>query len=42
TNNWDGTSNNGNVLPDGTYFIVVDLNFEGKEDIQNFIDLRRK
>lgn len=42
TNNWDGTSNNGNVLPDGTYFIVVDLNFEGKEDIQNYIDLRRK
>jgi gliding motility-associated-like protein len=42
TNNWDGISNDGNVLPDGTYFIVVDLNKEGKDDIQGFIDLRRK
>ncbi len=42
TNNWQGNSNDGNVLPDGTYFIVVDLNKEGKDDIQGFIDLRRK
>ncbi len=41
-NNWDGIGNNGNVLPDGTYFIVVDLNVEGQGDINGYIDLRRK
>jgi gliding motility-associated-like protein len=41
-NNWNGFSNDGNVLPDGTYFIVVDLNVEGKEVLNGYIDLRRK
>lgn len=41
-NNWDGIGNNGNVLPDGTYFIVVDLNVEGKELLNDYIDLRRQ
>jgi gliding motility-associated-like protein len=41
-NNWNGLSNDGNVLPDGTYFIVVDLNVEGKEVLNGYIDLRRK
>lgn len=41
-NNWSGISNDGNVLPDGTYFIVVDLNTEGKEDLNGYIDIRRK
>jgi gliding motility-associated-like protein len=41
-NNWDGVNNDGNLLPDGTYFIVVDLNKEGKEDLSGYIDLRRK
>lgn len=41
-NDWDGVSNDGNLLPDGTYFIVVDLNKEGTDNLENFIDLRRK
>jgi len=40
-NNWNGEGNNGNLLPDGTYFIVVNLNKEGFEDVQSYIDLRR-
>jgi gliding motility-associated-like protein len=40
-NNWGGVSNDGNLLPDGTYFIVVDLNKEGTENVKNYIDLRR-
>jgi gliding motility-associated-like protein len=40
-NNWDGASNDGNLLPDGTYFIVVNLNKEGYENVQSYIDLRR-
>jgi gliding motility-associated-like protein len=40
-NNWDGLSNDGNLLPDGTYFIVVDLNKEGTDNVENYIDLRR-
>lgn len=39
-NDWTGVSNDGNLLPDGTYFIVVDLN-ENNKLIENFIDLRR-
>ncbi len=40
-NNWSGVSNDGNLLPDGTYFIVVDLNKEGTDNVKNYIDLRR-
>ncbi len=40
-NNWDGISNDGNLLPDGTYFIVVNLNKEGFDNVQSYIDLRR-
>ena len=42
TNDWNGVSNNGNELPDGTYFIVVDLNMEGKENVKGSIDIKRK
>ena len=42
TNDWNGLSNNGNELPDGTYFIVVDLNMEGKENVKGSIDIKRK
>ena len=42
TNDWNGLSNDGNQLPDATYFIVVDLNTEGKENVKGFIDIRRK
>lgn len=41
TNDWDGTSNDGKQLTDGTYFILVDLNQDNTK-IQGFIDLRRK
>ena len=41
-NDWNGLSNNGNELPDGTYFIVVDLNMEGKENVKGSIDIKRK
>lgn len=41
-NDWDGVSNDGNLLPDGTYFIVVDLNKDGVDNLENYIDLRRK
>lgn len=40
-NDWNGISNDGKELPDGTYFIVVDLNDNGKL-MEGFIDLRRK
>lgn len=40
-NNWAGVSNDGNLLPDGTYFIVVDLNDNNKL-IEGFIDIRRE
>jgi len=39
-NDWEGISNDGNLLSDGTYFIVVDLNDNNKL-IEGFIDLRR-
>jgi gliding motility-associated-like protein len=42
TNDWNGLSNNGSELPDGTYFIVVDLNMEGKENVKGSIDIKRK
>jgi gliding motility-associated-like protein len=42
TNDWNGLSNSGNELPDGTYFIVVDLNMEGKENVKGSIDIKRK
>jgi gliding motility-associated-like protein len=40
-NDWSGVSNDGQILPDGTYFIVVDLNKEGKANVESFIDIRR-
>jgi gliding motility-associated-like protein len=40
-NDWNGVSNDGQILPDGTYFIVVDLNKEGKANVESSIDIRR-
>jgi len=41
TNDWTGISNDGNVLPDGTYYIVVELNDASKENIKGYFDLRK-
>ena len=41
TNDWTGISNDGNVLPDGTYYIVVELNDSTKENIKGYFDLRK-
>ena len=39
-NNWDGTSNNGQTLPNGTYFVILTIN---GEDIvlKGYVDLRK-
>lgn len=42
-NTWNGVSTSGSDLPDGTYFIIVNIN-KGQEDeieLNNYIDLRR-
>ena len=41
TNDWTGISNDGNVLPDGTYYIVVEFNDASKDNIKGFFDLRK-
>jgi len=41
TNDWTGISNDGNVLPDGTYYIVVELNDSSKENLKGYFDLRK-
>jgi gliding motility-associated-like protein len=41
TNDWSGISNDGNVLPNGTYYIVVEFNDSSKENIKGYIDLRK-
>jgi len=40
-NTWSGVSNQGNDLPDGTYFVVVTINSE-EITLNNYVDLRRK
>ena len=37
-NDWDGTNNDGDELPDGTYYVVFDT---PDRSLNNFIDLRR-
>ncbi len=39
-NNWDGTSKDGNNLPEGTYFIIIEF-LSGGESINGYLDLRR-
>jgi gliding motility-associated-like protein len=39
-NNWTGENNEGEQLPNGTYFVILRLN-EGAETHQNYVDLRR-
>jgi gliding motility-associated-like protein len=40
-NTWAGTSQNGQALPDGTYFVILEI--DGKQIIKNdFVELKRK
>lgn len=38
-NEWDGASNNGESLPEGTYFVTLEI--PGKDLVKGFVDLRR-
>ena len=46
-NDWDGTSNNkslklvGDKVTEGTYYFILNLNVEGIDPINGFIELRR-
>lgn len=40
-NTWNGVSNQGNKLPDGTYFVILSIN-GGEIKLNNYVDLRRK
>lgn len=39
-NGWAGENTEGQALPNGTYFVMLDLN-EGGRILQNYVDLRR-
>lgn len=39
-NQWRGTSNTGEILPDGTYFVILTLN-EGEVTLHGYVDIRR-
>ncbi|MBK8339688.1 MAG: gliding motility-associated C-terminal domain-containing protein [Flavobacteriales bacterium] len=40
TNDWGGENQEGEMLPNGTYFVVLSLN-KGGQTLQNYVDLRR-
>ena len=40
-NNWTGTWNNGQALPDGTYFYCVDLHDKDKTVLTGYVQLQR-
>lgn len=40
-NQWRGTSNTGENLPDGTYFVILNVN-DGQIILTGFVDLRRQ
>jgi gliding motility-associated-like protein len=40
TNDWPGISNKGDVLPDATYFVVLEVN-DGEIKLNSYVDLRR-
>ena len=39
-NEWNGNNNNGGQVPDGTYFVILDIN-EGDIILKGYVDLRR-
>ncbi|MBP6573717.1 MAG: gliding motility-associated C-terminal domain-containing protein, partial [Flavobacteriales bacterium] len=39
-NDWRGENQQGEALPNGTYFVVITIN-EGEQTMQNYVDLRR-
>jgi gliding motility-associated-like protein len=39
-NDWDGTSDSGEALPEGTYFTILKIEYEGLE-LKGYIDIRR-
>jgi len=40
TNNWGGTNNAGQELPDGTYFVILEIN-NGQIKLNGYVDIRR-
>lgn len=40
SNQWKGENNQGEKLPDGTYFVILSIN-DGTRTLQGFVDLRR-
>lgn len=39
-NTWEGTTKSGDKLPDGTYFVVLNIN-DGKIILKGYVDIRR-
>ena len=39
-NDWRGENQQGEALPNGTYFVTITIN-EGEQTLQNYVDLRR-
>ena len=39
-NDWRGENQQGEALPNGTYFVIIIIN-EGEQTLQNYVDLRR-
>ena len=40
-NEWDGVSNNGQMLPDATYFAILEVN-KGEIVLKGYVELRRQ
>jgi flagellar hook assembly protein FlgD len=38
---WKGDNNNGNALPDGTYYVMLLINDGSKMTRNTYVDLRR-
>jgi len=40
-NDWEGTHTNGKELPDGVYYVIIEIN-DGEITLNSFVELRRK